>query len=67
MSGVDGLEATRRLRASGLNRQTPVIAVSGAVSAHDIEACRSAGMTGMIEKPVVPSDRYVAQFGEAEH
>ncbi|WP_419317213.1 ATP-binding protein [Caulobacter sp. ErkDOM-E] len=66
MPGVDGLEATRRLRASGLNRQTPVIAVSGAVSAQDIEACRSAGMKGMIEKPVVPSDLYAALFGVAE-
>ena len=67
MPGVDGLEAARRLRASGLNRQTPVNAVSGSVSAQDMEACRSAGMKGMIEKPIVPSDLYVALFGEAEH
>ena len=66
MPGVDGLEATRRLRASGLNRDTPVIAVSGAVSAQDVEACRSAGMTGVIGKPVAPRELYAALFGDAE-
>jgi signal transduction histidine kinase/CheY-like chemotaxis protein len=66
MPGVDGLEATRRLRAAGLNRATPVIAVTGAVSDEDVEACRAAGMTGWVEKPVGATQLYAALFGSAE-
>lgn len=64
MPGVDGLEATRRLRAAGLNRETPVIAVTGLVSAEDIAACRAAGLTGWVEKPVTPQALYAALFGD---
>ncbi|MFC4441829.1 ATP-binding protein [Caulobacter henricii] len=64
MPGVDGLEATRRLRASSLNGQTPVIAVSGAVLPEDREACERAGMNGLIRKPVVPEELYAALFGD---
>ncbi|WP_454716393.1 ATP-binding protein [Caulobacter segnis] len=63
MPGVDGLEATRRLRASRANRATPVIAVTGAVSPGEVEACREAGMTGWVEKPVNAKDLYAALFG----
>ena len=66
MPGVDGLEATRRLRAAGLNRETPVIAVTGLVSAEDIAACRAAGLTGWVEKPVTPQALYAALFGPTE-
>ncbi|MBO9546912.1 ATP-binding protein [Caulobacter sp.] len=63
MPGVDGLEATRRLRASRANRATPVIAVTGAVSPEEVAACREAGMTGWVEKPVNAKDLYTALFG----
>ncbi|MET3665620.1 ATP-binding protein [Caulobacter sp. 1776] len=63
MPGMDGLEATRRLREGGANRQTPIIAVTGAVSADEVAACREAGMTGWVEKPVNPRDLYAALFG----
>ena len=62
MPGVDGLEATRRLRASRANKATPVIAVTGAVSPEEIAACREAGMTGWVEKPVNARDLYAALF-----
>ena len=62
MPGVDGLEATRRLRASRANRATPVIAVTGAVSPEEVAACREAGMTGWVEKPVNAKDLYAALF-----
>jgi signal transduction histidine kinase len=62
MPGVDGLEATRRLRASRANRATPVIAVTGAVSPEEVAACREAGMTGWVEKPVNARDLYAALF-----
>ena len=63
MPGVDGLEATRRLRASRANRATPVIAVTGAVAPEEVAACREAGMTGWVEKPVNARDLYAALFG----
>ena len=63
MPGMDGLEATRRLRASRGNRATPIIAVTGAVSPEEVAACREAGMTGWVEKPVNARDLYAALFG----
>ncbi|MBU4432927.1 MAG: response regulator [Alphaproteobacteria bacterium] len=66
MPGMDGVEATRRLRAAGLNRTTPVIAVTGAVSPADLAACREAGMTGWVEKPVGAAQLYAACFGSVE-
>jgi signal transduction histidine kinase/CheY-like chemotaxis protein len=64
MPGMDGLEAARRVREGGANRETPIIAVTGAASPEEIAACREAGMTGWVEKPVKPRDLYVALFGE---
>jgi len=66
MPGMDGLEASRRLREGGANRGTPIIAVTGAASPEEIAACREAGMTGWVEKPVKPRDLYVALFGDGE-
>nr|WP_232792920.1 ATP-binding protein [Caulobacter hibisci] len=51
MPGLDGLDTTRRLRADGLNRATPVVAVTGAVSQAEVAACRAAGMQDFVEKP----------------
>lgn len=64
MPGMDGLEASRRLRDGVANRQTPIIAVTGAASPEEIAACREAGMTGWVEKPIKPHDLYVALFGD---
>ncbi|PLR27567.1 hybrid sensor histidine kinase/response regulator [Caulobacter zeae] len=58
MPGLDGLDTTRRLRAQGLNRATPVIAVTGAVAEGDIAACRAAGMQDFVEKPFEVSALY---------
>jgi signal transduction histidine kinase/CheY-like chemotaxis protein len=51
MPGLDGLDATRRLRAHGPNQATPVIAVTGGVSEAERQACRAAGMNDWVEKP----------------
>lgn len=64
MPGMDGLEASRRLRDHGANRATPIIAVTGAVSPEEVAACHEAGMTGWVEKPVNPKDLYAALFGQ---
>jgi CheY-like chemotaxis protein len=52
MPVMDGLEATRRLRADPRWRELPIVIVSAAVSDHDQHRCREAGASGFIAKPV---------------
>ncbi|WP_458097217.1 PAS-domain containing protein [Roseomonas sp. WA12] len=54
MPGMDGLEATRRLRAlpEGEGRNVAVVALTAGVFDSDNAACREAGMTGYLPKPV---------------
>lgn len=55
MPGLDGLEATRRLRngqAGELNRTVPVIAMTGNVTRQDRQACTDAGMNDYVAKPI---------------
>ena len=53
MPVLDGLEATRLLRASGgLNAQIPVLALTANVMESHQDACRDAGMNGHIAKPI---------------
>ncbi len=55
MPGMDGLEATRRIRAlGGRNAALPVLAVSADLRREQIAACRHAGMNGHIGKPFAP-------------
>jgi two-component system sensor histidine kinase/response regulator len=52
MPGMDGLQATRRIRASPTVRDTPVIAMTGNVFVEDRQACLDAGMNDFLAKPV---------------
>jgi CheY-like chemotaxis protein/nitrogen-specific signal transduction histidine kinase len=53
MPGMDGREATRRLRAGhGPNRDVPVIGFSAGVAEDEVRACREAGMTDWLAKPL---------------
>ncbi len=55
MPGMDGLEATRRIRADEAAQgraRTPVIAMTASVLERDREATREAGMDGFTTKPV---------------
>ncbi|MBP0447242.1 PAS-domain containing protein [Roseomonas sp. SSH11] len=54
MPGMDGLEATRRVRAlpEGQGGTVPVVALTAGVFDRDNVACREAGMTGYLAKPV---------------
>jgi PAS domain S-box-containing protein len=52
MPGVDGLEATRRIRAmKGSRGLVPVLALTAQAFAEQIEECRRAGMSGHLVKP----------------
>jgi diguanylate cyclase (GGDEF)-like protein len=53
MPGMDGLEATRRIRAlPGQGGRLPILAVTAGAFREDIEACHEAGMDGHVEKPI---------------
>lgn len=55
MPDMDGLEATRAIRAGEagcLNRDVPIIAMTAYSTAEDEQACDDAGMTGHLAKPL---------------
>jgi len=55
MPGLDGFEATRRIRGlEGSGRRTPIIAMTAAAMKDDRERCLQAGMDDHIGKPVTP-------------
>ena len=57
MPGIDGLAATRAIRAeSPRNKATPIIAVSANVMRRQIDDCLEAGMNDHVSKPFSPED-----------
>ncbi|MES2035257.1 MAG: ATP-binding protein [Pseudomonadota bacterium] len=61
MPDMDGREATRILRSrAGPNRDVPVIAITASATERDWDACREAGMTGHVAKPIEPARLYAA-------
>lgn len=54
LPGMDGLEATKRIRASEADGDIPIVALTAYVMASDVEKTVAAGCTGYIEKPINP-------------
>jgi CheY-like chemotaxis protein len=56
LPGIDGLEATRRIRAlDGPRGLTPIIGISGRTETGDEASARAAGMSAYLRKPISPS------------
>jgi two-component system, cell cycle response regulator DivK len=58
---INGLEATRRIRASEATEKIPIIAVTSYAMVGDREKALAAGCTGYIEKPINP-DTFVEEL-----
>jgi signal transduction histidine kinase/CheY-like chemotaxis protein len=56
MPGMDGMEATRRIRAlPGRESSVPIVALTADVMTHHQQAYRDAGMNGFVPKPFAPA------------
>jgi CheY-like chemotaxis protein/HPt (histidine-containing phosphotransfer) domain-containing protein len=52
MPVMDGIEATKRIKAGGMNRHTPVIALTASDTKEDAIMCLEAGFEDHLSKPV---------------
>jgi len=59
MPRMDGLEATRHIRAGdGASKQVPIIAMTADAFKEDVERCLDAGMNGHVAKPIDMDELY---------
>jgi two-component system, cell cycle response regulator DivK len=54
LPGIDGMEATKRIRASKADGIVPIIALTSYAMTGDREKALESGCTGYIEKPINP-------------
>lgn len=64
LPGIDGWEATRRLKADVATRGIPVVAITGHAPAHAAERSRAAGCDRLLIKPALP-DQVIAEVRDA--
>jgi CheY-like chemotaxis protein len=63
LPGIDGFEATRRIRASAAAGGIPIVAITSLAMTGDRERLLAAGCNGYIEKPIDPNT-IMAQIAE---
>lgn len=56
LPGIDGWEATRRLKADERTRDTPIIALTAHALASAHEKAREVGCNSVVTKPCLPKD-----------
>jgi two-component system cell cycle response regulator DivK len=56
LPGMDGWEATRRLKADESTRRIPIVALTGHALAGASEGARKAGCDSFVTKPCLPDD-----------
>ena len=61
LPGVDGWEATRRLKADILTQHIPVVAITGHALSSALDAARAAGCDRFVVKPALP-DEVIAEL-----
>jgi two-component system cell cycle response regulator DivK len=54
LPGIDGIETTKRIRASKADGNIPIIAITSFAMAGDRERIMASGCNGYIEKPIDP-------------
>jgi len=54
LPGIDGLEATKKIRSSEADEKIPIVALTSYAMPGDKEKALKAGCTGYIEKPINP-------------
>jgi CheY-like chemotaxis protein len=54
LPGIDGMEATKRIRGSKADSEIPIVALTSYAMVGDREKALKAGCTGYIEKPINP-------------
>ena len=59
LPGMDGWEATRRLKADDSTRRIPIVALTGHALAGASEGARKAGCDSFVTKPCLPDDLVV--------
>jgi len=53
MPGMDGLEATRRIRSSGARAEVPILGLTADTQPETVQACRDVGMHSVLTKPLL--------------
>jgi len=64
LPGLDGWEATRRIKADARTSHIPIVALSGHAMSNALERARQAGCDGFVVKPALP-DEVIAEVRQA--